>query len=263
MTRGVLMTDFSAVTELAGEEVSQEQIGRVCARYAWALGYCANRDVLEVACGSGPGLGVLSSRARSLVAGDISDVILRRAKAHYQDRVDLRVMDAQSLPIQDNTLDVVILFEALYYLPDATAFVTECRRVLRPGGYVLVSNANKDLSDFNRSPHSHEYHGVSELSELFERQGFVVEFFGDVPVEAVSIRQRILRPLKKTAVSLGLIPKSMAGKKFLKRLVFGALTRFPAEISESMLPPHQVLARLAANQPDLRHKVILCAAQLS
>lgn len=252
--------DYSAVTELAGEEVSQEQVARVCTRYAWALGYCHGKDVMEVACGTGPGLGLIAGKARSLVAGDISEGILKRARQHYGTRINLRILDAQSLPVDSESLDVVVMFEALYYVPEAERFIRECRRVLRPGGILLISNANKDLSDFNPSPHSHVYHGVVELNQLLRRHGFEAEFLGDVPVTAVSARQKLLRPVKRLAVGLGLMPKSMAGKRLLKRLVFGAMNTFPAEIDETMLPEFH-LTPLAADQPDRCHKVILCAAR--
>ena len=65
------MTNFVEVTELAGDEVAGEQVDRVHTRYAWALGHSMGKDVLEVACGTGPGLGLLKSSARSLVAGEI------------------------------------------------------------------------------------------------------------------------------------------------------------------------------------------------
>ena len=58
---------------------------------------------------------------------------------------------------------------------DAEKFVNECKRVLRHGGKVLVATANKDLYDFNPSPHSCKYYGVMELNELFARHGFEEE----------------------------------------------------------------------------------------
>jgi SAM-dependent methyltransferase len=256
------MTDFVEVTELSGEQVSQEQVQRACVRYGWAAQYCTGKDVLEVACGSGPGLGILLAKARSLVAGDISEKILQRARKHYGTRVDLRVLDAQELPFEAASLDVIILFEALYYIPSVDRFLAECKRVLRPGGVLLISNANKDLSDFNPSPHSYQYHGVVEMSDLIRTHGFGVEIFGDVPIAKVSPRQRILRPIKKVAVGLGLIPKTMAGKRLLKRLVFGKMTLFPAEIAWEMIPSKLDLAELDASVPDKRHKVILCAARI-
>lgn len=257
------MTSFVEVTELAGDEVSQEQVDRVCSRYSWAQGYSAGKDVLEVACGTGPGLGLLRATARSLVAGDISEPILERARSHYRDRVDIRRIDALSLPFADRSLDVIILFEALYYVPDAERFADECRRVLRPDGVVLISNANKDLFDFNPSPHSHVYHGVVELKQLFEKRGFKTRFWGDVPIASVSLKQKLFRPVKRAVVALNLMPKSMAGKKLLKRLVFGQMTAFPAEILPAMLKASPTLVPISDGGPDRHHKVLLCEARLA
>lgn len=256
------MTNYVEVTELADDEVAAEQIERVQTRYAWSLPYCYGRDVLEVACGTGPGLGLIGAHARSLVAGDISDEILTRARMHYGNRIDIRRMDAMSLPFAARSLDVVIIFEALYYIPDPARFVAECARVLRPGGKVLISNANKDLYDFNPSPHSHVYHGVVELGKLFATAKFSTEYWGDVAVSSISWRQKILRPVKRLVVSLGLMPKSMAGKRLLKRLFFGQMLKFPREIHAFPPPTAKHLTPLQTGAPDRRYKVILCAATL-
>jgi SAM-dependent methyltransferase len=214
---------------------------------------------LEVACGSGQGLGHLAARARRLWAGDLTSRLVRDAHRHYGDRVALLELDAQRLPFPEASLDVVILFEAIYYLPSAATFVTECRRVLRPGGQVLIASANPDLWDFNPSPHSVDYYGVAELGRLFGGAGFACRFFGHLPVDAVSLRQRLFRPIKKVAAALGLIPKTMAGKKLLKRLVFGGLVAMPAEIgleTTDYAPP----VPLSPGLPDRRFKVIYAAA---
>ncbi len=253
--------DFSTVTELAGDEISTEQLHRLCHRYYWAGAFCTGKDVIEAACGSGPGLGYLSGRARSLRAGDYTPSILDLARQHYGGRVDLRQFDAQAMPYEDGSADTIILFEAIYYIPDAARFVSECRRILRPGGQVLIATANKDLYDFNPSPHSHRYYGVVELQTLFGRSGFRVECFGHLSIHEVSVRQRILRPVKKLAVNLRLIPGTTSGKKWLKRLVFGSMTRMPAEITEDMIPFAPPKA-LAPGGPDREYKVIYCAATL-
>lgn len=255
--------DYTDVTELADDEVSGEQVERAARRYAWAMSYSEGKDVLEVACGTGPGLGLLAAKARSLRAGDISDAMVARVKAHYGERVRIDRMDAQALPFADASLDVVILFEALYYVPDARRFASECARVLRPGGVVLISNANKDLFDFNPSPHSHVYHGVRELGELFGPLGFTLEFWGDTPVAKLSLRQKVLRPIKKAVVGLGLMPKTMAGKKLLKRLVFGSMVPFPRELAPAAAASADFRAAFTPLQTgvaDLSHKVLLCAA---
>jgi len=68
--------DYVSVTEIAGDEVTQEQVDRLCDRYYWAGQYCFGNDVVEAACGSGQGLGYLAGIARSFEAGDYSDEIL-------------------------------------------------------------------------------------------------------------------------------------------------------------------------------------------
>jgi SAM-dependent methyltransferase len=255
-----LKTDYVDVTEIAGDEVSQEQIERLCRRYYWAGEYCRDRDVLEVACGSGQGLGYLAGLARSLRAGDISAALVRRARDHYGGRVQVSEMNAMSLPFADESLDVVILFEAIYYLPDAGRFASEAYRVLRPGGYLLIATANKDLYDFNPSPHSVHYFGVIELAGMLQEKGYSCAFYGDTPVKHVSLRQRVLRPLKRLAARYRLIPSTMAAKKLLKRMVFGRLLPMPAEIGVDTAN-NVVPGPISPGRPDYWHKVIFCEAR--
>ena len=257
----MMATEFAEVTELAGSGITEEQLTRMAHRYGWAAQFCRQKDVLEVACGSGQGLGMLASVSRSLEAGDYSESILGITRAHYGNRVPLRQLDAQSLPYADASKDVIILFEALYYIPDAAKFARECRRVLRPGGQVLVATANKDLYDFNPSPLSQRYYGADELVSLFGSAGLHATVFGYMPIGAVSWRQRLMRPLKKFAVASGLMPKSLKGKRFLKRFVFGKLVSMPAELppSAAKVEPPTPLAREA---PDRTHKVLYCCATL-
>ena len=256
-----MSADYLAVTELSGDDVTHEQIMRMCHRYYWAGAYCRDRDILEAACGTGQGAGYLSGLARSYRAGDFSEEILKIARSHYGERIAFQQFDAQEMPFDGNSLDVIILFEALYYIPSAERFVAECKRVLRPGGKVMIATANKDLFDFNPSPHSFVYYGVKELTKLFAEKGFSTQFFGYVPVDSLSAKQKILRPIKKFIVNSGLMPKTMAGKKLLKRIVFGSLIPMPAEIIAGMLP-YDPPTKLESRKPDQRHKVIYCVAEL-
>ena len=52
-------------------------------------------------------------------------------------------MDAQHLRFPDNSFDVVLLFEALYYLEDPVKFVSEAERVLRQRGVLNICTVNK------------------------------------------------------------------------------------------------------------------------
>jgi SAM-dependent methyltransferase len=254
--------DFSTVTELADDQVTREQIERMCHRYFWAGEYCRDKDVIEVACGAGQGLGFLSQLARSLRAGDYCAKLLSLAKSHYGDRVNLSEFDAQQMPFNDNSADVVIIFEAIYYLPRVEEFLKECRRVLRNEGKVLVATANKDLYDFNPSPYSCRYLGVVELKEIFQAHGFDTEFFGVSSYDAAPARQRVLRVVKAIAVKMGLMPHTMDGKKLLKRLVFGSLVTMPREVRAGAAP-YVPPTPLPLGAPDMRHKVIYCEATVT
>jgi SAM-dependent methyltransferase len=253
--------DFVDVTEIGGSPISGELFQRLVNRYSWAQSVCAGCDVVELACGTGPGLGILASASKSFEAGDYSVPILEFARGHYGNRIPLLRLNAEELPFDAASRDVIILFEALYYLREPERFLKECVRVLRPNGTVLISTANKDLWDFHPSPHAHEYFGVLELRALFARYGFECEFFGFQPIDKSPLRQRVLRPLKRLAVDLAIMPKTMRGKRWLKRVVFGAEVTMPAELVAADVSSYRSPTAIDAAAPDRLHKVIYCAAR--
>jgi SAM-dependent methyltransferase len=251
---------FADVTEMAGQKVSSEQLLRTCHRYYWAKDYVAGKEIAEVACGAGPGLGYLAQTAANVRAGDISKEVLDCARAVYAGAIELAEFDASATPYASGSLDALLLYEALYYLPDADAFMTEAARVLRPGGALLIATANKDLFDFTPSAYSTEYFGVAELAALCARHRFDARFFGYLDVQKVSMRQRLLRPLKLVATRLGMVPKTMGGKQWLKRVFFGEMVDMPSSIIETP-QPYEEPVELSQSEADRRHKVIYCAAK--
>ena len=212
--------------------VSREAIDMVLTRYAFAAELCRGKRVLEVACGPGPGLGFLARSADRLVAGDYTDRLLRRAKAHYGQRVPLVRLDATHLPFADGAFDVIVLFEAIYFLPDVSAFLTSCRRILAPGGIVLVATVNPDWDAFNPSPTATRYWSSQDLAALLKTHGFEPELFAAFSALDSSVRGRAMSLLKRFAVKFHLIPQTMKGKELLKRLAFGKLAPFPAEVTD-------------------------------
>lgn len=252
---------FLEVTELSGDEISQEQLERMANRYYWAKPYIEGKDVIEAACGTGQGLGYMASIAKSLIACDISDEVLAIPRAHYGDRVKIMTCDAMALPFADNSADTIMIYEAIYYVPDYKKFFAEAHRILRPGGHLLIVSANRDLYDFNPSPYSHVYLGAADLTRELGKAGFdVVEMGGNTAVSKISIKQKILRPVKKIVVSLGLMPKTMAGKKLLKRLVFGEMVQMPSEIDANTCA-YTAPDPVAKDTPCHSHKVLYCAAR--
>jgi SAM-dependent methyltransferase len=252
--------DFISVTERGGETVSQAQLDRFYQRYIWAGNFSQGVDVLELACGTGPGLGYLQRVSRRLVASDISEQVLAVTRAHYGDRVDLRQLDACKTGLEVSSFDVVILFEAIYYLPDVDAFFAEVARLLRPGGHLLLAMANKDLFDFNPSPFSKRYLNPPELEKLLNEYGFDTSFFGGSPVPSVGFKTRLFRAAKRFAVRHKLIPGSMNGKRLIKRFVFGQLVSMPLELDPSVVA-YMAPQPIPADQPDTHHQVLYCIAR--
>ncbi len=254
--------DYTDVTEAVGHRITREALDMMWTRYAFAARYCDRGDVLEVACGAGQGLGTLSARARRVVGGDYTGRLLEMARHQYQGRVALVQLDAQALPFRDGSFDVVVLYEALYYLQDARGFIDEARRVLRAGGHVVAVPVNREWVDFNPSPLSTMYFSHSELREMLRAGRFSPSLFGAFPVTHEGGRDRFVSGVKRTAVRLGLMPKTMRGKRLLKRLFLGQLVDFPAEMREGLAAYREPVA-LAPRQPANGFKVIYAVGTAS
>ncbi len=235
--QAVLRPDYSTVTEHPEQGATRPQLAMLSTRYAWAARHAGGKDVAEVACGAGLGLGWIARAARSVQAGDLNETNCRIAQETYAGRDNIRVshLDALHLPFPDSSLDVVLLFEAIYYLHDAGAFLCEARRVLRPGGKLLIATVNRQWSGFNPSPFHTLYFSATELRDLLARAGFEVHLQAGFP-ERKGILDTFVGALRGAAVAARLIPGTMAGKAFLKRLFYGSLTPIPRELEPGRHP---------------------------
>ena len=100
----------------------------------------ARGRVLEVAVGTGRDLPFYPADV-TLTGIDLSPAMLRLARrraAELGREVDLRVGDAQKLPFDDESFDTVVTALALCSIPDAVAAIGEMKRVLVPGGRLLL-----------------------------------------------------------------------------------------------------------------------------
>jgi len=226
------VTDFSAVTETWGLPATREQIAMAYCRYKFAGDLAERKSVLEVGCGSGFGLAYLGERAAFAVGGDPTLGLLSEARTHLPDLL-LAQLSAERLPFKDGAFDVVLMLEMIYYVKDLDAALAEARRVLRPGGRLLICLPNRDRTDFNPSPFSIHYPNIPELAQLLHRHDFRPKFYGGFLVEPESSRDRLLAPIRHFAVRFHLIPRSMRMKALLKRLLYGRLPRLGA-IQEGM-----------------------------
>lgn len=105
---------------------------RVCAQ--------AEGDVLEIAVGTGRNLPFYPGGVR-LTGIELSQEMLSIAQgraASLRRAADLRQGDAQALPFPDASFDTVVCTISLCSIPDDRRAVAEMKRVLRPGGRLLL-----------------------------------------------------------------------------------------------------------------------------
>lgn len=254
-------TDFTTVSETWGLPASPEQLAMQYFRYRMAAGLSADRDVLEIGCGSGMGLPYLGERARMVVGGDYTMGLLREGRTQLP-KARLVQMDAQHLPFRDASLDVILMLEMIYYVADQDAAFAECRRVLKPGGALMVCVPNPERPDFNPSPFSTRYPNAAELATMYARHGFRVSVFGGFPVEAESGRDRLLAPIRHFAVRYHLIPSSMRAKAMIKRVLYGRLPALGA-VHEGMSDYSEPVELDLARGPQRAFKNLYAVGNMS
>jgi SAM-dependent methyltransferase len=137
--------------------------------------HCAGRDVLEAGCGEGYGADLIAGVARRVVAVDYDETAVAHVRARY---ASVQVMQANlaELPLPDASVDVVVNFQVIEHLWDQPQFVSECARVLRPSGLLMVSTPNRITFSPGRDTPINPFHtrelNADELTRLLLDAGF-------------------------------------------------------------------------------------------
>jgi ubiquinone/menaquinone biosynthesis C-methylase UbiE len=144
-------------------------------------------DVLDLACGTANLLPRLGDRARSYAGTDVSREMLRAARPRLAAApipAAVERADASHLPFPAASFDTVVCASALHDFPDPTAALAETRRVLRPGGRLLLldwSRGRMTMRALNLwlrlsgDPFRRMY-TMAEASALVEDAGFRVTY---------------------------------------------------------------------------------------
>ncbi|MCB2227324.1 MAG: sugar transferase [Desulfarculaceae bacterium] len=254
-------TKYHKLTEAPGDKASSEQLQRLYHRYHFACSWINGNRVLEVACGTGIGLKYLAKSAGCTYGCDVDQTNLDRARQICHGEAEIRLDEARAevLPYADGSFDVVILFEALYYLDDPGLFVREACRLLSDDGILLIGTVNCEWDSFHPSPLSKKYYSARELGELLEGPFAWHKMWGAFPTEATGTREAVISLLKKGANTLNLIPGSLRSRAWLKRIFFGELVPLPQDFSSAEIP-YDPPAPLSGQSPETSYKIIYVAA---
>lgn len=115
----------------------------------------AGKDVLDIGVGvAGPAcLLVQNHYAGHVIGVDIEDPVLANAAATVEtyglsDRITLKKIEPGRLPFEDASFDVVFSKDAIIHIPDKLSLFTDVLRVLRPGGWLAMSDWCRDETPF-------------------------------------------------------------------------------------------------------------------
>ena len=134
-----------------------------------------DRRLLDAGCGVGGGLRWLAA------FGQVTGIDLHPLAVRYSAQVSRHVSRAsvQALPFSNESFDLVTTFEVLYHLSvsDDVAALVEMRRVLQPGGWLLVRVPAHDWlrGAHDRHVHTRQRYAAAELRTKLATTGFAVQ----------------------------------------------------------------------------------------
>jgi GT2 family glycosyltransferase/SAM-dependent methyltransferase len=161
----------------AGGRIAYEHLHR----YAICRDRVAGLRVLDVACGAGYGTNILAQAAAEATGVDIDAAAIRKASKKYKrDNLKFVTADCCEMPFEADSFDVVVANEMIEHIEEQAAFLEEAKRVLKPGGALLVSTPNKPV--YNRYKSPNPFHvaemTIPEFRRLLKRHFGHVQFTG-------------------------------------------------------------------------------------
>ncbi len=167
------MSESTPALEFTGERFTPECVREIWYehyhRYAFAQPLARGKRVLDAACGEGYGAALVASVAESVLGLDVSGQAIAHARARYAqpnlrfDQADVTALE--HLPAA--SFDLILSFETLEHLLAQEVMLQGFRRLLAPGGLLLVSTPDK--RNYTDIPEFHNEHHVRELyREEFE-----------------------------------------------------------------------------------------------
>ncbi|OLT13711.1 SAM-dependent methyltransferase [Pseudonocardia sp. CNS-139] len=150
--------------------------------YAAVRPRCSGAVVLEAGCGEGYGADLLAGVATAVLALDYDPSTITHVARRYP-RVGAARANLVALPVRDGGCGAVVSLQVVEHLWEQERFLRECRRVLAPGGTLVVSTPNRLTFSPGRDTPLNPFHTreltAAELAGLVRDAGFAdVEVLG-------------------------------------------------------------------------------------
>ena len=158
--------------------------------------------VLDVGTGTGHTAFAFAPAVAWVTGVDLTEAMLRQAERVRKDRgygnVDLQLADVHRMPFADGAFDLVTCRRAAHHFRDIDASLRETRRVLKPGGRLMIDDRSSPEDDevdaiLHRldSLHDHSHvrqYRASEWERMLRHAGFTVgaveDYHQDRPLDA-------------------------------------------------------------------------------
>lgn len=147
--------------------------------------------VADLGCGTGALARALAPHVAHVHAVDGSDAMLSAARARLDGvpNVTIAAGSLESLPLLDGSLDAAVLMLVLHHVAEPTRVLREARRVLRPGGRLVITDMCAHERDEYRGQMGHVWLGFDErpLRGWLTKAGFDTMRYTTMPVDPAAM----------------------------------------------------------------------------
>ena len=128
-----------------------------------AAGAVAGKIAADIGAGAGFVTEGLLRRGLRVIAVDRSEAMLEEMKRKFGEggAVEYRIGEAESLPLEDRSVDYVFANMCLHHVESPSTAVREMARILKPGGRLVITDLDRHDFEFLRTEHHDRWMGFA------------------------------------------------------------------------------------------------------
>ncbi|HTE31032.1 MAG TPA: class I SAM-dependent methyltransferase, partial [Chryseolinea sp.] len=199
--------------------------------YLAAMTAITGKSVLEVGSGRGGGAKYIAERFKpaSYTGMDIANsAVVLANKIHVASNLKFIQGSAESMPIEDNSIDVVINVESCHAYGSVDNFLKEVRRVLKPGGHFLMVDFRNEENVENMSTLKTQLRKTG--MELLREENITENVIRSIEAEDESKKERIKKLIPSRWQSLFGEFAGVVDSKFYQTLKHGSRLYYRFEL---------------------------------